>query len=187
MLLVPEGFDMAHRVSARIATMFCLAACLTLPVPGPASVMASTPRKPAPEFTLTDATGSSVKLSDYKGRVVLLNFWATWCHGCQEEIPWFVQFEEKYKGGGLAVIGVSMDDDGWKSVKPFLEQKKLNYTIVVGNEPMGKLFGLDTMPMTLLIDREGQIAASYSGVVDREKCEAEIRSLLRDSSKSQAK
>jgi cytochrome c biogenesis protein CcmG/thiol:disulfide interchange protein DsbE len=126
-------------------------------------------------------------LSAYKGKVVLLNFWATWCHGCQEEIPWFVQFESKYKQNGLAVIGVSMDDDGWKSVKPFLEEKKLNYTIVIGNEPLGKLYGLSAMPMTLLIDREGKIAASYSGVVDKEKCESDLQALLGSPGKNSAK
>src|ERR1700741_713914 len=88
----------------------------------------------APDFVLTDSIGSNVKLSNYKGKVVLLDFWATWCGGCKVEIPWFMEFENKYQGSGLSVIGVSMDEDGWKAVKPFIEQKKLNYPVVIGDE-----------------------------------------------------
>ncbi len=179
---------MLTRVFGRIVIAFALAALyLVLPARVPADNTAASPRKVAPEFVLNDANGALVRLSAYKGKVVLLNFWATWCHGCQEEIPWFVQFESKYESNGLAVIGVSMDDDGWKSVKPFLEEKKLNYTVVIGNEPLGKLYGLSAMPMTLLIDREGKIAASYSGVIDRAKCESDLQALLGSVGKNTAK
>jgi peroxiredoxin len=139
---------------------------------------ASVSRKAAPSFRLEDPNGAPVRLSDYQGRVVLLNFWATWCHGCKLEIPWFMEFQSKYRERGLTVIGVSMDDDGWKSVKPYLAEHKLNYPVVIGNQDLGKQYGLDGMPMTLLIDGEGKIAATYSGMVDRTKCESEIRNLL---------
>jgi len=119
-----------------------------------------------------------VKLSDYRGKVVLLNFWATWCNSCKQEIPWFMQFESKYKESGLTVLGVSMDDDGWKAVRPFLQEKKLNYPVVIGSESLGKLYGLNAMPRTVLIDREGKIALAYEGVVNREGCEKEIQALL---------
>ncbi|MGC1620982.1 MAG: TlpA disulfide reductase family protein [Candidatus Acidiferrum sp.] len=140
--------------------------------------------KPAPGFTLTDSKGSSVKLSDYKGKIVLLNFWATWCHGCQIEIPWFIEFQDRYRDRGLAVIGVSMDDDGWKSVKPWIAQKKVNYAIVIGTQDLGKLYGLAGMPITLLIDRGGNIATTYSGVVNKVACENKIRALLNDGPKN---
>jgi thiol-disulfide isomerase/thioredoxin len=81
-------------------------------------------RKPAPNFILTDAKGDTINLSTYKGKIVLLDFWATWCGGCKTEIPWFMEFDAKYKDHGLAVIGVSMDEDGWKTVRPFLAQEK---------------------------------------------------------------
>ena len=81
-------------------------------------------RKPAANFTLADANGAKVALADYKGKVVLLNFWATWCGPCKVEIPWFVEFNKTYKDRGLAVVGVSLDDDGWKSVKPYLAHEK---------------------------------------------------------------
>lgn len=138
-------------------------------------------RKPAPDFTLQDANGMPIRLADFKGRVVLLDFWATWCHGCKLEIPWFMEFEGRYKREGLSVMGVSMDDDGWKVVKPFIAAKKMNYTVVIGDDALAKQYGLGPMPMTVLIDRNGRIADSHSGVVDKAKWESEIRSLLAES------
>jgi len=136
--------------------------------------------KAAPGFVLNDSKGAPIRLSDYKGKVVLLNFWATWCHGCVLEIPWFIKFQEEYKDRGFSVIGVSMDED-WKPVKAYVEEKKVNYPVVVGNEGLGKLYGLNSMPMSLLIGRNGTIAASYTGVVDKDACEAKIRTLLQES------
>src|SRR5579863_8190979 len=98
-------------------------------------------RKLAPEFTLRDSAGQTVKLSDYRGKVVLLNFWATWCGPCKVEMPWFMDFEQKYKDRDFAVLGVSMDDDGWKSVKPYLDQHKINYRVVVGTEEVSQQYG----------------------------------------------
>ena len=138
-------------------------------------------RKTAPGFTLTDAKGAKVRLSDYRGRVVLLDFWATWCHGCKTEIPWYMEFESKYKDKGLAVIGVSMDGDGWKSVKPFVAEKKMNYAVVIGSDGLAKKYDVTNMPVTLLIDRDGKIADSHAGVVDCVVWEQEIRQLLGES------
>jgi peroxiredoxin len=154
--------------------------CSAIPSVAVAQVAAANSRKAAPTFHLTDAKGAPVQLSDFKGKVVLLNFWATWCHGCKTEIPWFMDFQNEFKAGGLAIVGVSMDDDGWKSVTPFVAERKLSYTVVIGDEALGKLYDLGPMPKTILIDREGRIAASYDGVVDREKCQMEIRALLRE-------
>src|SRR5271170_1670485 len=84
-------------------------------------------RRPAPAFVLTDAAGKKVKLSDYRGKVVLLDFWATWCHGCKKEIPWFSEFERKYGSQGFAVVGVSLDDGGWPVVKPFIKTARVPY------------------------------------------------------------
>jgi cytochrome c biogenesis protein CcmG/thiol:disulfide interchange protein DsbE len=157
-----------------------------LPAKVPASASDSS-RKAAPDFTLDDSNGAPLKLSGYKGKVVLLDFWATWCHGCGTEIPWFIEYQNKYKDSGLAVIGVSMDDDGWKVVKPFIEEKKMNYAVVLGNADVAKLYKVDAMPVTVLIDREGKIAASYEGVIDRAACEAKIQSLLKDAATPAAK
>jgi peroxiredoxin len=153
----------------------------------PAAAAPVDSRKAAPDFTLTDSKGAPLKLSDYKGKVVLLDFWATWCYGCGIEIPWFIEYQNKYKDSGLAVIGVSMDDDGWKVVKPFVEEKKMNYTVVLGDADVAQLYRVNALPVTVLIDREGKIAASYDGVVDRAACEAKIQSLLKDDAKPSPK
>jgi cytochrome c biogenesis protein CcmG/thiol:disulfide interchange protein DsbE len=145
----------------------------------PADIATAKSRKVAPTFTLKDANGARVSLADYKGKVVLLNFWATWCHGCQLEIPWFIDYQKKYKDG-LMVLGVSMDDD-WKPVKSWTEEKKVNYPIVLGNQDFAKLYGLGPMPMSVLIDRDGKIADSHSGVVDKDSFENEVRLLLQES------
>lgn len=138
-------------------------------------------RKPAPDFSLRDANGMPIRLADFKGRVVLLDFWATWCHGCKLEIPWFMEFEDRYGQKGLSVIGVSMDDDGWRVVKPFIAMKKMNYPVVLNGQDMDKRYNLGSMPMAVLIDKNGRIADSHSGVVDKAKWESEIRSLLAES------
>jgi cytochrome c biogenesis protein CcmG/thiol:disulfide interchange protein DsbE len=141
---------------------------------------AASERKAAPNFSLDDSQGKTLRLSDFRGKVVLLDFWATWCHGCKTEIPWFMEFHKKYESDGLAVIGVSMDDDGWKAVKPFVTDWKIPYPIVVGNQELGKLYSVESMPVTLLIDREGRIAATHAGVVQKGAFEEEIKSLLQE-------
>jgi len=130
-----------------------------------ASVKPDKDRKVAPDFTLKDASGASVKLSDYKGKVVILDFWATWCGPCKIEIPWFMEFEQEYKDRGFAVVGVSMDEDGWAAVKPYIEARKINYRILLGNDHVGDLYGgVDSLPTTFLIDRTGRIAAVHVGL-----------------------
>lgn len=135
-------------------------------------------RAQAPEFTAANLDGHPVRLSDYKGNVVLLNFWATWCGGCKLEIPWYMEFDKTYRSSGLTVVGVSLDDEGSKVVKPFVDQKKIAYPIVIGNESIAKEYAVESMPVTLLIDREGRVAMAHSGVVDKAEVERDIRELL---------
>jgi peroxiredoxin len=147
--------------------------------PHAADLTVATDRKPAPSFSVKDQNGKPLVLSGYRGKVVLLNFWATWCHGCQTEIPWFAEFQKQYDGSGLVVVGLSMDEDGWKSVTPYLQEKKLNYAIGIGNDALAKQYGLDKMPLTVLIDKDGKIAETHSGVVDRVGIEHDIQTLLK--------
>ena len=159
-------------------------ATLAVPEKTPSLIIANS-RKMAPDFSLQDSTGAQVKLSAYRVKIVLLDFCATWCHGCMTEIPWYIEFQEKYKKRGLVAIGVSMDEDAWKSVRPFLVEHKLNYPIVIGNEHLAKQYGVEQMPVTLLIDEQGKIAESQSGVVEKDAFEADIRVLLDTAEKRQ--
>jgi cytochrome c biogenesis protein CcmG/thiol:disulfide interchange protein DsbE len=132
------------------------------------------------DFTLKDMDGNDVTLSDLKGQVVLLNFWATWCAPCRLEIPWFVEFQEKYKDKGLRVVGVSVDDPP-EALLPFARQFKVNYPLLVGRDredvqtAFGPIFGV---PITVIIGRDGRICVKHVGPVGKEQFENEIRSLL---------
>ncbi len=144
-----------------------------------ATVKAESGRKKAPDFTLKDSNGKTVNLADYKGKVVLLNFWATWCGPCKIEIPWFIDFEQKYKDKGFAVVGVSMDEDGWNAVKPYLSESHINYRVLLGNDSVGTLYGgVDSLPTTFVIDQDGRIAATHIGLVSKSDYQTEIVQLL---------
>jgi cytochrome c biogenesis protein CcmG/thiol:disulfide interchange protein DsbE len=136
-------------------------------------------RKGAPDFELKDSDGKTVKLSDYRGKVVLLNFWATWCGPCKIEIPWFIDFEKRYKDQGFAVLGVAMDEEGWEAVKPYITEKKVNYRVLLGNDEAAALFGgVDALPTTFLLDRDGKIAATHVGLVSKGDYDKGIQDLL---------
>jgi len=110
---------------------------------------------------------------------VILDFWATWCTGCKQEIPWFSEFQGRYRPKGLAVVGVSMDEGGWKVVKPFLAEAHVPYRMLLGDDPTAQRYGIQGLPDTFLIDRQGRLAAAYmAGLVDKDDMEANIKELL---------
>jgi len=149
------------------------------PRPVKAAVKPEKDRKQAPEFALKDSDGRTAKIADYEGKVLLLNFWATWCGPCKIEIPWFVDFEQRFKDRGFAVLGVAMDEEGWEEVKPYIEQKKVNYRVVIGTDQVADLYGgVSSLPTSFLIDRDGKIAGVHVGLVSKSVYENEIEQLL---------
>jgi thiol-disulfide isomerase/thioredoxin len=131
-------------------------------------------------FTLKDLENKEVSLASFKGKVILLDFWATWCGPCKIEIPWFIEFQNKYAASGLQVIGV-VTEDTLDKAKPFVKQWKMNYTVLQGldrddlDEAYGPMFGL---PVTVLISRDGKVCAKHIGVTSKPVFENEIKALL---------
>jgi len=153
---------------------------LAASMPTRASVRPEKSRRMAPDFTLNDASGNPIRLKDFRGKVVLLNFWATWCGGCKVEIPWFIDFERTYRNRNFAVLGVSMDEDGWKAVRPFINAKRINYPVMIGGPDMAARYGIQAMPVTVLIDASGRVAATHTGLVGKSDYKAEIETLLNE-------
>jgi peroxiredoxin len=152
-----------------------------------ARVQSEKDRSAAPSFRLVNAARKLVKLSDFRGKPVVLNLWATDCGGCRAELPAFVQMDQRYKGKGLVVVGVSLDimysdlknsTEGWARVNPFVKTKGIEYPILLDDGSVEKVFKVTALPATYLIDRAGRIAATYTGVVDPSDLEANIKIIL---------
>lgn len=155
-----------------------LGGLLLLAVPLPVAGSAPLLNHPAPPFARTDLQGSRIRLTQYRSKVVLLNFWATWCATCRVEMPQFVQWQRQYGPEGLRVLGVSMDD-GPTEVREFLRHLRVNYPVVMGDAKLGELYGgVLGMPVTFLIDRDGVIRARIDGQSDLRVMERKIRALL---------
>ena len=152
-----------------------------------AVLVAAPDRKPAPTFHLPSATGKTTQPSDYRGKVVLINFWATKCGGCVLEIPSFIDLQQTYEKSGFTAVGISSDiaysglkttDQAWQLVRPFIASHSINYPILMGDDATATAFGFPSWPATYLIDRRGRIAATYIGVVDKADVESNLKLLL---------
>jgi peroxiredoxin len=133
----------------------------------------------APPWTLRNLEGKPVKLSDFKGKVVLLNFWATWCPPCRAEIPELMSLQKQYAPQGLVVLGVSMDEGGVASVARFVKSKEINYPIVMGTAELAEAYGgVEVLPTTFVIDRTGRIVDGREGATDRAGFEEKIKPLF---------
>lgn len=155
-----------------------LAACFAASVTRSTSAAESLLNKKAPEFTRTDFNGARVDLASLRGKVVLLDFWATWCASCQVEMPTFVQWQRDYGSRGLQVIGISMDDDP-ASARRITTKFHLNYPVAMGDEKLGELYGgVLGLPLTYLIDRNGKVRAKFQGETDLKTIEKQLNALL---------
>jgi cytochrome c biogenesis protein CcmG/thiol:disulfide interchange protein DsbE len=162
-----------------LPAIFCLTAlALATPMLAAAPLAHGSALRMAPDFTRTDLDGKSLNLRQYRGKVVLLNFWATWCGPCLIEIPTFTAWQNTYRAAGLQVLGISMDDDA-APVKRMYQKDRLNYPVAMGDAELGELFGgVLGLPLTYLIDADGRIVGRYQGEPDLKRLEARIKSLL---------
>jgi len=133
----------------------------------------------APEFALPDLDGKVVKSSDLRGKVVILDFWATWCPPCRQEVPHFVALQSKYRDQGLEIVGLSLDKGGANDVKPFVEEYNVNYMMLIANDQTASDFGgITGIPTTFVLDKHGKIVKRFLGYTDPEVFEETIRPLL---------
>jgi peroxiredoxin len=157
------------------------ALCLATPMSSIASSLAYASGgilRVAPDFTRTDLTGNTLSLRRYRGKVVLLNFWATWCAPCLTEIPTFEAWQNTYGAAGLQIVGVSMDDDA-APVNRAYAKYRLNYPVAMGDTQLAESFGgVLGLPLSYLIDPDGRIVGRYQGELDLAQLESKIKSLL---------
>jgi peroxiredoxin len=134
--------------------------------------------KAAPAFALKDIAGKPLTLADYRGKVVLIDFWATWCVPCRVEIPHFVELQKKYASRGFTMIGISMDDEPGL-VAPFAKKYGMNYPVVVGDAALGEKYGgILGLPVAIVIDRNGVIRERYDGITSADTFEKAVVALL---------
>lgn len=136
--------------------------------------------KQAPTWQMKSVEGKTVKSTEFTNKVVLLNFWATWCVPCQAEIPSFIELQAKYGKEGLAVLGASLDKSGAKSIKSFARKQGINYPVLVATDQIQDLFGeTEILPTTFVIDQKGRIISQYIGLARKELLEADVKALLK--------
>jgi thiol-disulfide isomerase/thioredoxin len=125
-------------------------------------------RQKAPNFSLSSQNGKVIELAKLKGKIVLLNFWATWCPPCRAEIPDFIDVYSTYKSKGFEIVGIALDEEGWDKVAPFMKEAKINYPIVLGSRDITQAYGgIDGIPTTFIVDRDGNIVGQQVGILTK--------------------
>jgi cytochrome c biogenesis protein CcmG/thiol:disulfide interchange protein DsbE len=158
--------------------------------PGNVGLKSDSPKGdlPEPELTLKDLDGKNVSLSDYKGKVVLVNFWATWCEPCQVEIPWLIEMQQKYGPKGFVILGIALDEEGKSIVAPYVAKERfdvngqkvpMSYPILIGNDDAADKFGgLFGYPTSILISRDGKQIKRVTGMISTEEMNKAVESQL---------
>ncbi len=130
------------------------------------------------DFMLQDMNGKNVKLADFKGKPVLIDFWATWCPPCRDAIPEIEKLHKSYSGRGLVVLGISLDEGGWDDVKSFITAHGMTYPVLKGTEEVATQYQVRTIPMLVIVDKEGKIYKRYLGLGNDDQLEKDIKSVL---------
>src|ERR1700676_2944517 len=134
---------------------------------------------PAPDFTLQSLDGNSMRLSDFRGKAVLLNFWATWCGPCKIEMPWFIELQKQYQAQGLQIVGVAMDDSSKEDIAKFAQEMGVNYPVLIGKEAVGDAYGgVPALPESFFIGRDGKIVDKIIGLKGKSEIEDSIKKAL---------
>jgi peroxiredoxin len=151
---------------------------------GPIKLVGNVHGVPAPDFTLTALDGRKVKLSDFRGKAVLLNFWATWCPPCKVEMPWFEDLQKQYAKDGLVVLGVARDDTEPSAIAKFASELGVNYPVLLGTDQVSDDYGdVQYLPTTFYISRDGTIVDKMTGLLDRKDIEEAVKKTLNASSR----
>jgi cytochrome c biogenesis protein CcmG/thiol:disulfide interchange protein DsbE len=177
---------MERPIGVTISLALCLAFLTALPgcggdeeSSGDVVQEASQSSVKAPDFSLPDLAGKTVKFSDFKGKVVLVDFWATWCGPCKLEVPHLVDLYNQYNNQGFEIIGIALDNSGAEVVAPFVRENNVSYPVVIGNREVAMAFGgLTAIPTAFLVDKSGNIIKKYVGYQDKAVFEEEIKRLL---------
>ena len=147
--------------------------------PGAGSAPHLTQTSMAPDFTLESLDGKSMRLSDLRGKAVLLNFWATWCGPCKIEMPWFVELQQQYGSQGLQIVGVAMDDASKEDIAKFAKDMGVNYPILIGKESVGDAYGgVPALPESFFIGRDGKVVDKIIGLKGKGEIEDTIKKAL---------
>jgi thiol-disulfide isomerase/thioredoxin len=146
---------------------------------GASASLTLTKSAPAPDFTLQSLDGKSMRLSDLRGKAVLLNFWATWCSPCKIEMPWFIELQKQYGSQGLQIVGVAMDDSSKEDIAKFASDMGVNYPVLLGKEAVGEAYGgVPALPETFFIGRDGKIVDKIIGLKGKAEIEDAIKKAL---------